>query len=83
MNTLQGNLKSTIVVYSSDSLPVPAETPGDSLHQLQEDRALQHLFQASEDVAPLRHRPQLFLSFLPVLIQYISADFYTNSDSVF
>lgn len=66
MSSPQGNLKSTIVISSSDSLPVPSELPGESLHQLQEDQALQHLFQVSEDVTPVRYRTQLFLSFLPV-----------------
>lgn len=62
-----GNLKSAVVVYPSDSLPVHSESPGESLHQLQEDQALQHLCQTSKDVTPVLHRPQLFLSFLPVL----------------
>lgn len=66
MASAQGNLKSTIVVSSSDSLPVLSDLPGESLHQLREDQALQLLSQVSKDVAPVRHRPQLFLSFLPV-----------------
>lgn len=62
-----GNLKSTVVVYSSDSLPVIADLPGADFHQIQEDQALQHLFSTQEALRTILHRPQLLLSFLPVL----------------
>ena len=78
MVLLQGNLKSTIVVYSSDSLPVPTVLPGADLHQLQEDQALQHLFKVNEDVKPVLHRPRLFLSFLPVSFHILVQASYSD-----
>lgn len=78
MIRLQGNLKSTIVVYSSDSLPVPTVLPGRDLHQIQEDQALQHLFSVYEDIKPALYRPRLFLSFLPVGPSLWSSTTYLN-----
>ena len=78
MVMLQGNLKSTIVVSSSDSLPVIADLPGADFHQIQEDQALQHLYSAREALSPVLHRPQLLLSFLPVRIVWPAFQFRTE-----
>lgn len=62
----QGNLKQTVVLDSSESLPPAVDLTGESLHQIQEYQALQRLFQTTDSPAALLLRPQLFLSFLPV-----------------